>query len=205
VDTQGYELHETNRYRVPDRAIGSRVYLCIDEDRLEVYDWKVHRLAEHQRLADGAGGRADLDGRKHHHRHDLELLAERLGEWGQVAADFAAALRTSQHYAGVHMARLLNLQLVWSADDIVKAMQHALLYHALDAAAVERILRARFRPRTLDEQIAQRTRCQVRSVMASNPVAQRPLSDYSALAHGDDGTLPANPDKEKTDEGIQDP
>jgi hypothetical protein len=186
VDTQGYVVYKTNRYRVPDKAVGSRIYIVIDEHRLEVFDWKLHRLAEHERLPDGQGRRVDLPGRKPRGRYDIDLLTERLGEWGQAAADFAAALRKVEHYPGVQLTRLINFQLTWSMDDIVKAMEHALLYHACSAAAVERILRARFSPRTLDEQIAQRTREHVRSVMQSNPVEQRPLSFYSTLSDGDD-------------------
>jgi hypothetical protein len=206
VDTQGYVFHETNRYRVPDAAIGSRVYLCVDEDRIEIFDWKVHRLADHERLPEGAGRRSDAAGRTPRSRYDLDLLEQRLGDWGQVAADFAAALRREQRYPGVHMMRTLNLQLIWSADDVVKAFEHALIYHAVDASAVERILRARFRPRTLEEQVARKTREHVRTLMQSHPVEQRALTDYTALTVGDDsdGESAAPPNKENRDEKGQD-
>lgn len=199
VDTQGFVLHETNRYRVPDEAIGDRVYLCVSEDRIEVFDGGVHRLADHERLSDGAGGMAGLPGCKARRRYDLDLLAERLAPWGQPVIDFVSALRSRQHYPGVHLTRLLNLQLAWSTDDIVKAVEHALLYHAHDSAVVERILKARFRPRTLDEQIAQSTRDHVRKVMQNHPVLQRPLSAYTTLACGDSAAAAATL-KEEDDE-----
>jgi len=83
---------------------------------------------------------------------------------------------------------------------------HAMLYRALDAAAVERILRARFAPRTLGEQIAQRTKEHVRTIMQGNPVEQRPLSFYSALADGDGSPSASStqPDMEDQDEQKED-
>jgi hypothetical protein len=73
----------------------------------------------------------------------------------------------------------------WSADDIVKALEHATAYGAFDARAVERILEARFKPRRLAEQIAEATRRQIRETMKDQPVEQRALSSYETLRTGD--------------------
>ncbi len=184
VDTSGYVQHATNFYRVPDKSIGDLVYVCVGTQSVEVYDRGVHRLAGHERLPDGSGQRK---GRRasHRRRYDIALLLDRLGAWGPEAEAFGQRLRTSKRYAGAELNHVIGLQMTWSADDIVKAMVHAMRYHAYDARAVERILEARFHPRSLDEQIAETTRSRVREIMRDHPVQQRSLDSYATLRSGD--------------------
>jgi hypothetical protein len=89
---------------------------------------------------------------------------------------------------------IVGLHVTWSADDIVRALEHALEYHAYDARAVERILEARFHPRTLAEQIASSTRARIQNVMRDHPVVQRSLASYQTLRTGD--TPRASPNEE---------
>jgi transposase len=185
VDTQGYVQLETNFYRAPDKHVGELVYLCVGVDKLEVFDGGVHRIAEHERLPDGAGLRAKDESRRPRGRYDLTLLSARLAAWGPSAEEFAERLRAAKRFAGPELAHILGLQLTWSADDIVRALEHAREYEAYDARAVERILEARFRPRTLAEQIAASTRARIRDVMRDHPVVQRSLCSYEALRTGD--------------------
>lgn len=185
VDTQGYVRHETNRYRVPDKHIGELVYLVVDVARLEVFDRGVHRLAEHERLPDGAGRRADGVYGRVRRRYDLELLLERMEAWGPVAAEFARRLQARKRFAGPELSYILGLQVTYSADDIVRALEHALSYEAFEARAVERILEVRFRPRSLAEQIAAATRTRICELMRDHPVSQRPLESYATLRTGD--------------------
>ena len=183
VDAYGFATCRTNRYRVPDKYIGERVYGCIGADRIEFFDRTVHRINEYERLPDGAG--LEVGGGKRKARHDIGLLTDRLATWGDEAALFAAQLREQQRCSGAHMAHLLSLQLQWSLDDIVAAIRHALDYQAIDAKAIERILNARFVPRRLDEQIGNATREHVRTLMAAHPVVQRTLDQYETLKQGD--------------------
>ena len=176
--------YHTNFYRVPDEQIGTLVYVCVDVERLEVFDHGVHRLAEHERLPDGAGLRQGASGRKRR-RYDLTLLLERLAAWGEVAESFGHKLRQHKRYPGPELNHILGLQVTWSAEDIVEALHHAMRYDAYDARAVERILEARFRPRSLQGQIAETTRARIREAMREHPVRQRPLTDYTTLRAGD--------------------
>lgn len=186
VDTQGYVHHETNFYRVPDDHIGTLVYLCVGVDKIEVFDGGVHRVAEHERLPDGAGLRVQGEwARARRCRYDVELLLSRVAAWGPAAEEFARRLREVKRFAGPELTHILGLQVTWSADDIVRALEHALEYEAYDARAVERILEARFRPRTLAEQIASSTRAQIQDVMRDHPVGKRPLASYQTLRTGD--------------------
>jgi hypothetical protein len=67
----------------------------------------------------------------------------------------------------------------WSADDSVHTLAHAMDHGAYEAKSVERILVVRFKPRTLDSQIADSARDRIRELMRDKPVRQRPLTEYS--------------------------
>jgi transposase len=189
ADTYGYVQHQGNFYRVADQHIGELVYVCADLERVEVFDRGIHRLAEYARLPDGSGGRQGEAGPRHP-RYDLKLLTERLSAWGEAAATFGERLRQKKRCPGPELAHLLGLQVTWSAEDIVKALAHATLYDAYDVRAVERILETRFKPRSLEAQIADTTRSRIREVMREHPIQQRPLTDYAALRGGDTHTPP---------------
>ena len=102
-----------------------------------------------------------------------------------AAEDFATKLRRRKRTPGPELDHILKLQVGWSVDDIVAAIEHAAKYDAFDARAIERILEARFRPRRLAEQIADATRNQIRDAMRGHPIEQRALSSYETLRLGD--------------------
>lgn len=184
VDSTAHILYETNLYPVPEERIGELVYVCIGPAQLEVFDRGVHRLAELARIPDGAGQRQDSARRKRG-RYDVTLLQERFAAWGPSAEDFATKLRLRKRTPGPELDHILGLQVTWSADDVVKALEHATAYGAFDARAIVRILEARFKPRQLAEQIADATRSQIREAMKGHPVEQRALSSYDTLRTGD--------------------
>jgi hypothetical protein len=154
----------------------------------EIFDRGVHRLAEHERLPDGAGIKP-TEPDPYRRRYDITLLLERLAPWGEIAQAFGQRLRQKKRYPGPELSYIIGLQMSWSADDIVQALSHAMSYDAYDARAVERILERRFKPRSLEAQIAETTRNHIREVMRQNPVQQRPLSDYAVLRAGDTPSL----------------
>ena len=184
VDSTAHILYETNLYPVPEKHIGQLVYVCVGPDRLEVFDRGVHAITELERLPDGAGKTAASD-RKRRGRYDITLLQERFAAWGPSAEDFATKLRLRKRTPGPELDHILKLQVTWSIDDVVAAIDHATKYGAFDARAVERILEARFRPRRLAEQIADTTRTQIRDAMREHPIEQRALSSYETLRVGD--------------------
>lgn len=184
VDSTAHILYETNLYPVPEEHLGALLYVCVGPDRLEVFDRGVHSVAELERLPDGAGKTASSD-RKRRGRYDVTLLQERFAAWGPSAEDFATKLRLRKRTPGPELDHILKLQVMWSVDDVVAAIEHATKYGAFDARAVERILEARFRPRRLAEQIADATRSQIRDAMREHPVEQRALSSYETLRVGD--------------------
>jgi transposase len=184
VDPYGHVQFQTNFYPLPGKHVGEMVYVCADHERVEILDRGVHRLAEHQRLPDGAGIRP-VEPDPHRRRYDLTLLLERLGEWGEIAQAFGKRLQQKKRYSGPELSYIIGLQMRWSADDIVQALAHAMSYDAYEARSIERILQARFQQRTLQTQIAESARKRIREVMRHNPVQQRSLADYTALRTGD--------------------
>jgi hypothetical protein len=118
------------------------------------------------------------------------LLSERLAAWGEAAEIYGQRLRQKKRCPGPELAHLIGLQVTWSAEDIVKALEHAMLYDAYEVRAVERILETRFKPRSLEAQIAETTRSRIREVMREHPVQQRPLTEYAALRAGDSTLAP---------------
>ncbi len=198
VDTTAHILYETNLYPVPEQHIGQLVYVCVGPDRLEVFDRGVHVIAELERIAGGAG-QTQASNRKRRGRYDITLLQERLAAWGPSAEDFATKLRVRKRTPGPELDHILKLQVTWSVDDIVAAIEHATKYGAFDASAVERILEARFKPRRLAEQIADATRSQIRDAMREHPVEQRSLSSYETLRVGD-GLLRGQREEESRDQ-----
>jgi len=185
VDPFGYVRLETNRYPVP-AAVGELVFLCVDQERLEVCDQQARRLIEHERLADGAGVQLDqLPQQKRRDRYDLDELVERIAEWGDVGEAYATRLRQTRRYPGPQLAKVLQLQLEWSLDDLLGAMQHAMDYHCYDVEALRRILETRYKPRSLDDRLGEASRQHIRTIMQDHPVQLRPPSTYRSLREGD--------------------
>ncbi|MBI2570519.1 MAG: hypothetical protein HYV63_26250 [Candidatus Schekmanbacteria bacterium] len=185
INPTGRVCYQANEYPVGGH-VGDRVHVCVGLGRIEICDRHGKRLCEHEHLPDGAGIKlAHPDASSHRSRYNVDELIERLAEWGESAAEFARALRKERRCAGPQLVCLLNLQLEWSLDDIVGAMEHAARYRCHDAAAVARILTARYRPRQLQEVIAESTRRRIQEVMKDHPIRQRPIGSYASLTRGD--------------------
>jgi hypothetical protein len=169
--------------------VGSWVYVRAGEHVVELLGPSVVGLASHPRAGRGEGRwvpEPEVD-RAPARRRIGELL-ERFTALGQVAERYAVALRERKRFASVELARILALQETYSADDLLKALEHAGRYAAYGADAVERVLRARATPRTLSDRMAQSSRDQIRAALSGSPVRQRELAEYSRLLSG---SLPA--------------
>ena len=106
---------------------------------------------------------------------------------------------------GLELAAVVQLQLTWSLDDIVAAMEHLLHYHRHDGRALLRVLEARFTPRRLEAQIAESARQQISGIKQAYPISQRPLASYDTLRYGDRRPEPNDPQAEKRDQGEHEP
>jgi hypothetical protein len=72
----------------------------------------------------------------------------------------------------------------YESGDINAAVEHALKYRAFDAHAVERILKAKAEPRTLESVRNEKARRDLEKALPR--IAQRPLDEYRYLLEKDD-------------------
>lgn len=204
-DGAGFVELETNFYSVPYHHIGDILTVKASEKAVVIYSPDLHTIAEHPRKPDGARHRSELP----EHRKDprvkygiapvrpsFELL-------GKSASAFLAGLeRRHPRNGGFHARRILVLRERYHSDDIHKALQHALRFEAFDASAVERILRARARPRTLEETTQHRASERLRESLPRIP--QRPLSEYQRFlarpSSPENAEEKEDPDGEETQE-----
>jgi hypothetical protein len=206
VSATGHVHFQTHQYPVPGAAPGELVYVCADAGRIVVCNSSARRLVEHERLADGAKIQlAQLPGMRRP-RGDVDQLLVQLAQWHEDALAFARAVRERSRQAAAQLARLVMLQGQWNREDVLKAMRHAMGYACFDVAAVERILLARYTPRSLPEAIAERSLEQIRQLMKDHPVPRRSVNSYPCLRRGDRPPEPQTdvddltPDPEETDE-----
>lgn len=199
VTATSHAHHATNEYSLPDGHVGRRVYVCASATHVEICDDRAQVLIKHERLPDGAGiQQAQLAAGSRRARYDVDELVDRLGEWGEVAADFARGVRRTRHYAGPELVRLLKLQLGWKLEDVTAAMKHAAEYGCFEAGSVERILEVRFTPRRFEEAMAESTRRRIQETMKAHPIDRRPLESYFGLREGD---RPSPNNSEERDDG----
>ena len=180
-DSEGFVVFETNRYSVPSQCIADILTLKAGEREVEIYSPELVRVARHERARAGAGLR--IEGPDHFRpkkdRYGLEPVREAFLALGPAAEPFLAGL-VAKHpkNCGAHARHVLRLKETYLSDDIHKALEHAQRYLAYDGAAVERILKAKAEPRTLETISVERAAARLAGLPR---FTQRPLKEYTAL------------------------
>jgi hypothetical protein len=202
VDGYGYARFEHNFYRAPSGQVGQWVCVRAGQRQVELYDALAKPLAHYERAPRGAGQYVPPPETNPKARRRIGELLERFIAWGQAPEKWAREVRQRKRYAGVELARVVDLQEDYRLEDLLAAIEHALQYGAYDARSVGRILEARAAPRTPAERLSQRTRDEIRRKMASAPVHQRGTAAYGRLLAGPAQTpeAPAEQDDEATQE-----
>ncbi len=187
VDSYAYVRFDGNFYRAGATYVGTWVYLRASEHEVTIIGDSVEILARHERGP--RNSRLYIPPPQKLTRPRRRPVGELLAcfeTWGQSAHQFARCIQQRKRYAAVELAHLLELRTSYSAEDILRAIQHASRYGAYDAGSVERILQATAKPRTLEDLIAENARHRIRQSMASSPVTQRGLAAYARLLSGSD-------------------
>jgi hypothetical protein len=183
----GFVEFETNRYSVPDEYLADILALKATEGEVFIYSPELTLVAHHERLP--AGERKTVENPRHRRsrkiRYGLEPVREAFLRLGEGAEDFLRGME-DQRNAGYHARVILRLKETYHSDDIHCALLHALRYHAFESMAIERIVKARSKPRTLESIRNEKAATQLRQALPQ--ITQRPLSEYAALfdAKGDD-------------------
>ncbi|MFQ5901821.1 MAG: IS21 family transposase [Thermodesulfobacteriota bacterium] len=178
----GFIEFETNFYSVPYEYVGDILSMKAVEHEIFIYSPELLLIAHHERLPAGAGRKWE----KPEHRgskkvrYGLEPVRETFIALGDAAEYFITGLKERHpHNAGFHARYILHLKERYHCDDINKAFKHAMKYHAFDSKAIERILAARAKLRTLESIRNERARAELQKRLPR--IKQRPLEEYSTL------------------------
>jgi len=179
---EGYIDFETNRYPVPYEYVTDILTMKATEQEIIIYSPDLSLIVRHERAP--AGAKLTLDGADIHRlktiRYGLEPVQAQFLELGDHAEDFLRGLKISHpKNAGFHARYILQQKERYHCDDINRALGHACRYHAYDCKAVERILFAKARTRTLEAIRNERAAQELRNALPS--INQRPLEEYAVL------------------------
>jgi transposase len=181
-DAEGFINLETNRYSVPSGNIADILSVKATEHEILLYNPELKLIAQHERQPAGAGRRVENPGhfKTKKVRYGLEPVREAFMELGERAADFLHGL-TQRHprNCGFHARHILRMKESYQSDDINRALEHAIRYQAFEGKAIERILRAKASPRTLESARNERARQELQKTLPK--IIQRPLEEYSEL------------------------
>lgn len=175
----GFVEWETNRYSVPYSHVGDILTVKAAEKEVHIYGGHLDPLGTHERLPRGSC--RSVISPDHHtvksERYGLESVKEMFLGLGVSAAAFLEGLTLkNRHHAGYHARSILALKETYHCEDIHKALLHASAYGAFESKAVERILLAKAKPRTLE---SLRDEAALRRLQESLPeIKQRSLEEY---------------------------
>ncbi len=181
-DAGGFVEFETNRYSVPSDHIADILSIKATEHEIMVYTPELERIAVHERQPAGAGKRVEDPAhfKTKISRYGLEPVREAFLELGEAAEEFLTGL-TGRHprNCGAHARYILRMKEHYQSGDIHKALEHALRYQAFEGKAIERILRAKAVPRTLESVRNERAGRLLERTLPR--ITQWPLAEYSTL------------------------
>lgn len=177
----GFLDFETNRYSVPYEYVADILTLKATEHEVFIYSPEIELVAQHERLPQGPVKQwknRSTEVRKI--RYGLEPVRDAFLALGDGAQAFLAGLKeTYPRNCGFHARFILHLKETYHADDIHTALHHALRYHAFDGKAIERILLAKAKPRTLESVRNEQARKELEKTLPR--IEQRPLDEYCRL------------------------
>lgn len=198
----GFIEFETNLYSVPSGHIADLLSLKATEQEILIYTPEVELIARHERYPAGLGKRVENPDhfRPKKIRYGLEPVREAFLELGERAEMFLQGL-TARHprNCGFHARSILRMKEHYQSEDIHRAIEHALRYQAFEAGAIERILRAKATPRTLESIRNERAGRELQKALPQ--ITQRPLEQYSELLRERNDDAGGNPDQNQAPPG----
>ena len=97
---------------------------------------------------------------------------------------------------GFQARSILRMKEHYQSEDIHRAIEHAIRYQAFEARAIERILRAKAIPRTLESIRNERARQELQKALPR--ITQRPLDQYSELFRKDHDHAGGDPERDQS-------
>jgi transposase len=183
ADVEGFVCYQQNYYSVPWRFIGQSLPLRITEEEVIVYSPAVAAIARHRLFPRGVVQQRSID-KAHRPRDDAQeqqtLLRERFAELGTPARRFLDGLLRDQRYGKSQARRVLVLLASYTRKDLLAALDRAVRFGAYSVQAVERILAAQARPKSVRQALADED-CHRLQPLLDEPVAPRSTADYQQL------------------------
>jgi transposase len=201
VDAAGCIAYLKNEYSVPWKLVGATLPVRILEDELIVYDHHIQAVASHRLLPPGGGGRqtdpAHLP--PPNQREQLNWLQDRFSEYGELGERFFDGLLRKQRY-GKHQARkILTLFHAYRRDDVLKALERAVNYHAFSFASLQRILAMQATQKPGWPAMTEEQQEMLRGLTEADSIPPRSSADYQSLLQEEDDS--DDPQKANRQEG----
>jgi hypothetical protein len=191
ANVDGFVCYQQNHYSVPLRFIGQALPLRITPDEVIIYSPAVAEVARHRLYPRGVSQQQSVD-RTHRPRDDapelLTLLRERFTELGTSARRFLDGVLRDQRYGKNQARRVLALLGTYTRKDLLAALERAVRFGAYSVQAVERILAAQAKPKSVLETLADDQRRYLQPLLDER-VSPRSTAEYQQLCeeHHDHG------------------
>jgi transposase len=184
VNAEGFIPYRQNFYAVPWRYIGQLLPVRITEHEILIYSPAVEEVARHALLPRTLTGQRQV-GSIHPARADANerfaLLEERFTELGPTARRFLDGLVAKHRQGKYHAQHVLALLAGYERVDWLTALERAVRFGAYSLAAVERILAATAKPKSILAGLAEQERRHLEPYLRDDPVTVRPTADYQHL------------------------
>ena len=182
----GYVAWGGNHYAVPYDHVTDFLPIRVTERELFVYAADLRCVARHELAPRGEGRKLDPAGLhpapQRQSPIDLDQLKLAFDRVGERAAEFFRLLsRGAPRVWGWQARQILLLRERYDTEQIDAALGHAASYGALERGAVERILAARAKPRTLDEYVSDDALARIEQTLGHARTEPRDLSEYDRL------------------------
>ncbi|NOY94482.1 MAG: hypothetical protein GXP55_25170 [Deltaproteobacteria bacterium] len=113
---------------------------------------------------------------------DLDQVRHTFEGMGEGAAEFMRQMSLgSARTWGIQARQILQLRERYDTQDLDRALAHAAAYGALTRSAVERILDAKAKPRSLDEYVVEDTARRLEQTLGECRTEPRDLTEYDRL------------------------
>jgi transposase len=184
VNAEGFIAYRQNFYAVPWCYIGRLLPMRVTEHEVLVYSPTVEEVARHALLPRTRTGQRQV-GSLHPARADANerfaVLEERFHELGPTARRFLDGLVAKQRQGKYQAQHVLALLASYDRPDWLAALERAVRFGAYSLAAVERILAATAKPKSILASLVEQERQHLEPCLRNDPVAPRPTADYQHL------------------------
>jgi transposase len=199
VDAAGFIAYLNNEYSAPWKLVGATLPVRILADEMIIYNHRIQAVGRHGLLPPGEG-RRQMDPAHRpppDQREQLAWLRERFAEFEDLGLRFLEGLLGKQRY-GKHQARkILTLLHGYRRDDVRRALERAVNYHAYSFTSLQRILALQATPKAGWPALTEQQEAMLRGLTEADSIPPRSSAEYQHLLFEKDDS----DDPQKADRG----